>query len=81
MNLASILTEAVEANPDKVAFKLDDVELSYAALNEGSARVAGMLKAAGVEPGDRVGIMLPNVPYFPVALLRRAAAGCAWWCR
>jgi long-chain acyl-CoA synthetase len=67
MNLASILVEAAERSPEKVAFKLDDVELSYAALNEGSARVAGMLKAAGVEAGDRVGIMLPNVPYFPVA--------------
>jgi long-chain acyl-CoA synthetase len=67
MNLASILAAAVERSAEKVAFKLDDVELSYHALDEGSARVAGMLKAAGVGPGDRVGIMLPNVPYFPVA--------------
>ena len=67
MNLASILTEAVERDAEKVAFKLDDAELTYAMLDEGSARVAGMLRAAGVGPGDRVGIMLPNVPYFPVA--------------
>jgi long-chain acyl-CoA synthetase len=67
MNLASILVEAAQRSPEKVAFKLDEVELSYAALDEGSARVAGMLRAAGVEAGDRVGIMLPNVPYFPVA--------------
>jgi long-chain acyl-CoA synthetase len=67
MNLASILAEAVAAEPDKVAFKLDDVELTYHALDEASARVAGLLRAAGVGPGDRVGIMLPNVPYFPVA--------------
>ena len=67
MNLASILAEAVAAEPNKVAFKLDDVELTYHALDEGSARVAGMLREAGVGPGDRVGIMLPNVPYFPVA--------------
>src|SRR5918998_1110134 len=66
-NLASILTTAAEKVPDKIAVKLDDVEANYAALNEGSARVAGLLKHKGVEPGDRVGIMLPNVPYFPVA--------------
>jgi acyl-CoA synthetase (NDP forming) len=36
-------------------------------LDEGAARVAGLLRSKGVEPGDRVGIMLPNVPYFPVA--------------
>ena len=35
-------------------------------LDEGSARVAGLLKSKGLEPGDRVGLMLPNVPYFPV---------------
>ncbi len=66
MNLASILADAVAAEPNKVAFKLDDVELTYHALDEGSARVAGLLRAAGVGPGDRVGIMLPNVPHFPV---------------
>jgi len=67
MNLASILTDAAEGSPDETAVKLDDVELNYAALNEGSARMAGVLKAAGIGPGDRVGVMLPNVPYFPVA--------------
>jgi long-chain acyl-CoA synthetase len=65
-NLAANLTETVAAHGDKVAFKLDDVELSYAVLDEGSARVAGLLRARGLEPGDRVGLMLPNVPYFPV---------------
>ena len=35
-------------------------------LDEGSARVAGLLRERGVQPGDRVGIMLPNVPYFAV---------------
>ena len=42
-------------------------------LDEGSARVAGLLKSKGLEPGDRVGLMLPNVPYFPVDLLRDPA--------
>src|ERR671923_1569443 len=65
-NLARILTEAAEQHGDRTAFKLDDVELSYAMLDEGSARVAGLLKSRGLEPGDRVGLMMPNVPYFPV---------------
>jgi long-chain acyl-CoA synthetase len=46
--------------------KLDDVVLSYAALDDASARVAGLLAARGIGAGDRVGIMLPNVPQFPV---------------
>ena len=64
-NLARILTETAEKSGDKTAFKLDDVELNYSMLDEGSARVAGLLKSKGLEPGDRVGLMMPNVPYFP----------------
>ena len=65
-NLATIMTSSAEAGPDRPALKLDDVVVSYQALDEASARVAGLLKAKGVGPGDRVGIMLPNVPYFPI---------------
>ncbi|MBX5441046.1 MAG: long-chain fatty acid--CoA ligase [Solirubrobacteraceae bacterium] len=63
-NLATILTRTASEHPEQIAMKLDDVEVSYALLNEGSARVAGLLAAKGVGPGDRVGLMLPNVPYF-----------------
>src|SRR3954449_3995560 len=65
-NLASILTDSAEKHDDKTAFKLDDMELSYGLLDEGSARIAGLLRSKGLEPGDRVGLMMPNVPYFPV---------------
>ena len=64
-NLARILTDTVDEHGDRTAFKLDDVELTYSMLGEGSARVAALLKAKGLEPGDRVGLMMPNVPYFP----------------
>src|SRR5215207_5127357 len=64
-NLARILTATAERLPEQTAFKLDDVELSYSMLDEGSARVAALLESKGLEPGDRVGLMLPNVPYFP----------------
>ncbi len=64
MNLANLLTAATDRDSDHVAVKLDDAEFTYAQLSEASARVAGLLRERGVEPGDRVGIMLPNVPYF-----------------
>lgn len=64
-SLANLLIETAERHGDRIAVKLDDVELSYAVVAEGSARVAGMLRAKGFEPGDRVGLMLPNVPFFP----------------
>src|SRR5215216_998085 len=63
-NLAEILTETAAEHGDRPALKLDDTVVTYDLLDDGSARVAAMLRDKGVEPGDRVGIMLPNVPYF-----------------
>jgi long-chain acyl-CoA synthetase len=74
-NLATILGETAERLPDQTAFRLDDVELSYAMLDEGSARVAALLKSKGLEPGDRVGLMMPNVPYFPAIYFGILRAG------
>ena len=66
-NLATFLTETASRHGDRTAIKLDDVEVPYSGLDAASARVAGLLAGRGVEPGDRVGLMLPNVPYFPMA--------------
>ena len=65
-SLAELLTATAGAHAERPALKLDDMVVNYAALNEGATRVAGLLKEKGVAPGDRVGIMLPNVPYFGV---------------
>jgi len=65
-NLAMTLTEATDMYPDRPAIRLDELVLTYRELDERSARVAGLLAARGVEPGDRVGLMLPNVPQFPM---------------
>src|ERR1700722_15571965 len=75
MNLAKILTDSAARDPEHVALKLDDAELSYGRLDEGSARVAGLLRDKGLARGDRVGIMLPNVPYFAVCYYGVLRAG------
>jgi long-chain acyl-CoA synthetase len=74
-NLASNLTATAERFGDRPALKLDDVVVDYNTLDEGSARVAGLLKAKGMQKGDRVGIMLPNVPYFALAYYGVLRAG------
>jgi long-chain acyl-CoA synthetase len=63
-NLATILEESTKRNPDKVAVILDDFKVTYQQLNEGANQVANALRASGVKTGDRVGMMLPNVPHF-----------------
>ncbi len=74
-NLAENLMVTAQRSPDAVALKLDDAAVSYGLLDEGSARVAGVLAERGIGPGDRVGIMLPNVPYFAVAYYGVLRAG------
>src|SRR4051794_22934231 len=74
-NLASVLIDTASRRGDATALRLDDVEVSYAMLDEASARVAALLRAKSVEPGDRVGVMLPNVPYFAVCYYGILRAG------
>jgi long-chain acyl-CoA synthetase len=74
-NLASLLTDTAARHGERAAIKLDDLAVSYALLDEGSARVAGLLAQHGFQPGDRVGIMLPNVPYFPLVYYGVLRAG------
>jgi long-chain acyl-CoA synthetase len=74
-NLATILTDTAARHGDRTAFKLDDVELTFSMLDESSARIAAVMKAKGLEPGDRVGLMMPNVPYFPAIYFAVLRAG------
>jgi long-chain acyl-CoA synthetase len=74
-NLASLLTDSAARSPERTAIKLDDAELTYAQLNGASAHIVGLLEQHGFQPGDRVGVMLPNVPYFPVVYYGILRAG------
>ena len=74
-NFAQHLSAAAAADADHPAVRLDDVTLSYGALDAAVARCAGLLRARGVSPGDRVGLQMPNVPYFPVVYYGALRAG------
>jgi long-chain acyl-CoA synthetase len=75
LNLASIVTETAGRAPERVAVRLGEAALTYAELDERSARLATLLRERGLRPGDRVGVMLPNVPEFPVAYYGVLRAG------
>jgi long-chain acyl-CoA synthetase len=76
-NLASNLAQTVGRCPDRPAVRLDDTVLTYADLDDRTARVAGWLRERGLGPGDRVGIMLPNVVAFPLLYYGVLRAGGA----
>jgi long-chain acyl-CoA synthetase len=75
LNLASIVTESAARVPDSPAVRLGEAALTYAELDDRSARLAALLKSKGVAPGDRVGVMLPNVLEFPIAYYGALRAG------
>ncbi|MGE5408066.1 MAG: long-chain-fatty-acid--CoA ligase [Syntrophothermus sp.] len=75
LNLASIVADSATAHPDVAAVRLGEAGLTYAELDDRSARVAAMLGARGVGRGDRVGVMLPNVLEFPVVYYGVLRAG------
>src|SRR4051812_21993276 len=74
-NLATLLTESAQRHAERPALKLDDTVISYEALDDATARVAGLLRERGIVAGDRVGLMLPNVPQFAVVYYGVLRAG------
>jgi long-chain acyl-CoA synthetase len=75
LNLASIVADSAERSPDAPAIRLGEVELDYKDLDDGSTRIAALLRDKGLQRGDRVGVMLPNVPQFPIAYYGVLRAG------
>jgi long-chain acyl-CoA synthetase len=74
-NLALNLTDSAQRGAHLPAVRLDDTVLSYRTLDDLTAQLAGLLRDHGVKAGDRVGIMLPNVPQFAVAYYGVLRAG------
>ena len=67
LNLALILEESTKSRPEKPALILDEQELAYEELRAAAKRFANALVSLGVWPGDKVAIMVPNVPEFAIA--------------
>ncbi len=67
LNLSFMLDESARTVPDQVALILDDFRLTHEQLQQASMRMAALLGARGVGPGDKVAVMLPNVPQFTIA--------------
>ncbi|MDQ6848604.1 MAG: long-chain fatty acid--CoA ligase [Actinomycetota bacterium] len=74
-NLAQHLLDSADRHADRPALRLDDSVLTYSELLDGARRMATLLRSKGVQPGDRVGLQLPNVPAYPVAFFAALIAG------
>ncbi|MBW1781228.1 MAG: acetoacetate--CoA ligase [Deltaproteobacteria bacterium] len=56
----------------------EPVRVTYAELYDEVARVAGPLREAGVQPGDRVAGFMPNMPETIIAMLAATSLGATW---
>jgi long-chain acyl-CoA synthetase len=76
-NLAQHLLDTAVEHGDRPALRMDDAVLTYDGFREAASGVAAGLRARGVQPGDRVGMVLPNVLSFPVVFYGALMAGAA----
>ena len=76
--LADLLEASAARAPDHPALVYGDVTLSYRELDARAALVAARLIAAGVRPGQIVGLWLPRGIDLLVAQAGIAKAGAAW---
>ena len=63
-----ILSRTAEKYPDRIACHYYRQSLTYRELHDKACRTASMLVRCGVKPGDRVGIILPNLPEYIAVL-------------
>jgi long-chain acyl-CoA synthetase len=76
-NLAQNLLDTAAREGEHPALRMDDAHLSYGEFRDAALRVAAAVRDRGVEPGDRVGMVLPNVLSFPVVFYGALLAGAA----
>ena len=74
-DLATLVRAKARKNGEKLALRFPRRDLSYAALDRETDRVAAGLAAAGLRRGDRVAALLYNTPEFPLLWFACAKLG------
>jgi long-chain acyl-CoA synthetase len=77
LNLGTILQASAHKRPDQPVIRLGDASMSYAELDRAARGVATGLRERGIEPGNKVALLIPNVPDFTVAYFGILYAGAA----
>ena len=75
LNLGVILQASAAERPDHPAIRFEDRTLSYAEVDRAARGVAAALRSRGIEAGDRVALLIPNVPEFTLAYFGILYAG------
>ncbi len=74
-SLVALLDESFQRYADRTAYLFMGKAITFGQVDEASRAFAAWLQALGLAKGDRVAVMMPNVPQYPVAVAAILRAG------
>ncbi len=74
-SLVGLMEESFARYADRTAYSFMGKDISYRRTDEESQALAAYLQSLGLAKGDRVAVMMPNVPQYPVAVAAILRAG------
>jgi len=74
-SIVDILEHSCSKHKDRMAYHNMGAELSYSELDYLTRNFAASLQDMGLQPGDRIALMMPNILQYPVALFGALRAG------
>jgi amino acid adenylation domain-containing protein len=75
VRVETFLRQSAAADPDRIAITAGDTRLSYGALDAASDRLAAALIAHGAKRGDRIAVLMENIPEAAVSIFAVLKAG------
>ena len=74
-SLVALMEEAFKKNASKVAYSFMGKEVTFGETDSLSIAFGAYLQSLGLAKGDRVAIMMPNVPQYPITVAAILRAG------
>ncbi|WP_230658121.1 AMP-binding protein [Psychrobacter sp. I-STPA10] len=74
-SLIEVFEQSFATYKDKIAYVCLGAELTFAQLDDYSRQIAAYLQSLGLEKGDKVAVMMPNILQMPVTVLGVLRAG------
>ena len=74
-SIVDVLEQSCSKYKDRMAYHNMGAELSYSELDYLTRNFAASLQNMGLQPGDRIALMMPNILQYPVALFGALRAG------
>lgn len=66
LNLSILVEQSAKRNPEKPALSIGGIIISYKTFHEKVCQTAHALTKKGIGDGDKVALLCPNIPQFPI---------------